>query len=270
MNIRQKNIKIIFSVFIYFIVAPLSVLADVADCTVVKTGEAQKVSFKSKAKDGTKVEVEGILMKPDGKGPFPGMVLLHGHGGLYPPRCYEGAIRLFVEFGYVSLMIDTDSRERPSGMMNEYTSEDQAQDAYKGIEFLAALPYVLSDKIGVIGWSLGGAAAIESVSNNRRTFVMDKKAPFSAAAAIYPICYKKIKDLEAPLLILIGEADVRTPAAVCRAMQVTKKDDVEYNLIVYPNAGHGYDSRHSWYYDQAASEDTMKRLKEFFAKYLKR
>ena len=68
-----------------------------------------------------------------------------------------------------------------------------------------------------------------------------KKAPFQAAVAIYPLCFEKIKDLETPFLIFIGEKDTRASATACRGMKVIKKDNVEYQLIVYPNAGHLYD-----------------------------
>ena len=71
-------------------------------------------------------------------------------------------------------------------------------------------------------------------------------------------------------MIFIGEKDTRTPASACRNLKVTKKDDIEYQLIVYPNAGHGYDAQVSSNYNEAASQDTVDRLKAFFAKYLQR
>ncbi len=270
MNSCQNIIQMALVILVVFVVMPLAVYAKVTDCTVVITGEAKSVSFATKTKEGQNVPVDGVLMKPDGKGPFPGMVLLHGHGGVFPPRCYGGALRLFVELGYVALVIDSTSAQRPSRWMGEYTSEDQAQDAHKGRAFLATLPYVIADKIGVIGWSLGGAAVMDAVSNNKMTLIMEKEAPFQAAVTIYPICYKKIKDLEAPLLIFIGEEDVRASAAACRNMTVTKKGEVEYQLIIYPGVAHGYDAQWLSYYDEASTQDTYDRLKNFFAKYLQR
>ena len=71
-------------------VVPFAVYAKVTDCTAVITGEAKAVSFTTKTKEGQNVPVDGVLMKADGKGPFPGIVILHGHGGVFPPRCYGG------------------------------------------------------------------------------------------------------------------------------------------------------------------------------------
>ena len=267
----MNNYQRVFLVIVTFLVVlPYPVYSKITDCIVVIAGKAEAVSFITKTKDGQQITVDGVLMIPDGKGPFPGMVLLHGHLGVYPPRCYSGALRFFVELGYVSLLIDSDSTLRPSRWEGEYTSEDQAQDAHKGKEFLSTLPYVIPNKIGVIGWSLGGAAVIEAVSSNYRIFVLEKQSPFTAAAAIYPICYKEIKELETPLLIFIGEKDMRTPAAACRKLKVTKKENIEYQLIIYPNAGHLYDTKVSSNYHPSSSSNTMVRLEKFFAKHLKK
>ena len=264
----NNSVRIFLVIVIFLSMAPYTADSKITDCTVVITGEAEAVSFITKTKDEQQITVDAVLMIPDGKGPFPGMVLLHGHHGVYPPRCYSGALRFFVELGYVSLLIDSDSTLRPSRWEGEYTSEDQAQDAHKGKEFLSTLPYVIPNKIGVIGWSLGGAAVIEAVSSNYRIFVLEKHSPFTAAAAIYPICYKEIKELETPLLIFIGEKDMRTSAAACRKLKVTKKENIEYQLIIYPNAGHLYDAKVSSNYHPTSSRDTMERLEKFFAKYL--
>ena len=271
MNSSQNNFQMILLILVFFTVVPLSGFAEVTDCTMVKNGEAEAVSFLTKIPNGEQVPIDGVLMKPDGKGPFPGMILLHGEFGIFPPRCAEGVLRFFVELGYVSLLIDSASTHRPTRYMGQCVFEDQAQDAHKGRDFLTTLPYVIPEKIGVIGWWVGGAAVIDAVSSNKKTFQMEKKAPFRAAVAIYPLCFEKIKDLETPFLIFIGEKDTRASAIACRDMKVMKNENVEYQLIVYPNVGHLYDfARLSTYYDEASTQDTYDRLTKFFAKYLQR
>ena len=271
MNSYKKIIQRVFLFLLVFALTPLSVDAKkVDDCSTVINGEAQAVSFITKTKEGRNVSVDGVLVKPEGDGPFPGVVLLHGSNGIFPPYCYKSKLRHFVESGYVSLLIDSSSAERPSRWMDEYTSEDQAQDAHKGRTFLAKLPYVMPDRIGVVGWSRGGAAAIEAVSNNKMTFQLEKEAPFQAAVTLYPICWKMTTGLEAPLLILIGEADSMTPAVACERMTVTRRNDVEYQIVTYPDTEHVFDFPGSWSYDEQATLDTYVRSDEFFAKYLKK
>ena len=269
MNNRQSIVQSILFVFVIFNLAPSLIYAGVTDCTMVISGEAKAVSFLTKIKEGHEVPVDAVLMKPDGKGPFPGIVILPGEGGVHKPRCAKGILRLFAELGYVSLFIDSASANRPSRYLGKAVFEDQAQDAHKGKEFLATLPYVKAEKIGVIGWWLGGAAVIDAISRSKKSFQMDTKKPFSAAVAIYPLCFEQIKDLESPLHIFIGKKDIRASATSCRNMEVTIKGDVDYQLTVYPNAGHWYDL--PWLsvtYNEAATQDTYQKMSEFFAKYL--
>ena len=50
---------------------------------ISRIGFAENIIFKSstKDKDGKQLILNGILKKPDGDGPFPAVVLLHGAGG---------------------------------------------------------------------------------------------------------------------------------------------------------------------------------------------
>ena len=269
MCLRKTYHQIIPTIFIFLTVASLSAFGQVTDCNVVVSSEAKAVTFDTTTKEGQTVQVDAVLMKPEGVGPFPGMVLLSGEHGIFPPRCAEGVLRFFVELGYVTLLIDSNSAIRPSRYMGKCVFEDQAQDAHKGRDFLTSLPYVVPEKIGVIGWWVGGAAVIDAVSGNKKTFQMEKNASFNAAVAIYPLCSDQIKDLETPFLIFIGEKDTRASATACQSMKITKKDNVEYQLTVYPDAGHLYDF--PWLsrtYDEEATQDTYEKIAEFFGKHL--
>ena len=105
MNSSQNTFQMILLILIFFTAIPLSGFAEVADCTVVINGEAEAVSFVTKTPDGEQTPIDGVLMKPDGKGPFPGMVLLHGERGIFPLRCAEGGASFFRGVG-VCVIVD--------------------------------------------------------------------------------------------------------------------------------------------------------------------
>jgi dienelactone hydrolase len=74
-----------------------------------------------------------------------------------------------------------------------------------------------------------------------------RATPFKAAVAFYPWCLPGLGQLNAPLLILIGEADDWTPASRCRDMLIHSerlggKMDHGVTLRLYPGAHHGFDS----------------------------
>jgi len=105
-----------------------------------------------------------------------------------------------------------------------------------------------------------------------------------AAVAYYPSCAPQFdRDVAVPLLILIGDKDDWTLAENCRKLQAvgfTQPSLVD--VVYYPNAYHGFDSRaadrtitvadgksHRLAYDPAAGPDAEARTRAFFAKYLR-
>lgn len=221
----------------------------------------------------------GRLKKPDGEGPFPAVVLLHGCGGIQPKRDHRWAERLR-EWGYVTLQADSFG---PRGLSSvcDYSSWDafdilrkRVNDAYDARAYLAGLPFVDRDRIAVMGWSHGGMTVLQALYKK-------KVRPFRAAVAFYPSCGKTLTDLNAPLLILIGEADDWTPSGHCVSSMPPEKGAYDVLLKVYPGALHGFDmlgvdtyargSRGSHYlkHNPEAEADSVLRVSEFLEKRLK-
>lgn len=239
------------------------------------------VSFKGADAQGAQEELllAGRLSKPSGAGPFPAIVLLHGCGGIQPKRDHRWAERL-TGWGYVTLQVDS---FRPRGLANvcTYSGKEAAQvvekrvgDAYDAKRYLAGLPFVDRSRMAVLGWSQGGLTTLQALYKR-------KADPFRAAVAFYPSCRRTLTDLNAPLLILIGEADDWTPADRCVAMLPKEKASAGVTLKVYPGAFHGFDTAganasvrgsrgtHRIAHDPNAEADAILRVRDFFEKHLK-
>ena len=125
----------------------------------------------------------------------------------------------------------------------------------------------------VIGGHRGGG--------HRRT----EGARFAAAIAYYPTCAVSAGVLTAPALNLVGEQDDWTPAAACRKLAAHESDvgitrdaakGTPIDLVVYPNATHGFDYRippqrylgHSTQYDESVSRDAETRVRAFLRRVL--
>ena len=244
-------------------------------------GPGSPVEFPNAHPGGVRsaILIPGTLAKPEGNGPFPAMVLLHGCSGLLASHT-QWAASLGAE-GYVTLLVDSHSpRRMTTSCVGAGASGDRVWDALGALRYLRSLPFVAGDRIGVMGWSEGGSVALRASSDPLAAYAI--KAPgFRATVALYPGCGNNLSsDTTAPVLLLLGEKDDWTSPIPC--VQIAKElqhasRPVEY--VVYPRATHAFDEAslrgvvtylgHQLKYDPAATSDARKRIKVFLERHLK-
>lgn len=237
------------------------------------SGAADTVKFKGISIPGSSepLILNGKLTKPQMKGPCPAVVLLHGCSGI--SKVYEVWAERLTKWGYVTLQVDSLGTRGLSTVCNNphlLGPETRAQDAYAAKSYLSGLSFVDSNRIAMVGWSHGGWTVLSELNKDR-----DK--PFRAAIAFYPYCNYGLVNLNAPLLILIGEFDDWCPAYLCSAEMPSGESDHEVSLKIYPGVYHGFDFEgkdltiegHRLLYDPIAASDAIEQVKKFLSKYLK-
>jgi len=230
--------------------------------TAVTSGASEKVLFKSSIQKDSKnpLYLSGKLSKPEGKGPFPAIIMLHGAGGMHY------GLDIWAErlstWGYLSLQVDSFTPRGETSIMNDVLKIPpwiRAQDAYDAKAYLAKQKDVDPDRIGVMGWSHGGWTTLHTLDATDPP----RKNPFKAAIAFYPYCSVDLEYMDAPLLILIGERDRLCPAAFCKNTMPSSKTRHEVTLKVYPGERHGFDHTKS-----EAAAAAIHQAKKFLDKYL--
>jgi dienelactone hydrolase len=105
-------------------------------------GAGQLVQLDSKPAETTSTKpLLGYLAKPDGAGPFPAVVVLHGCNG-FSPAMPTMADRLR-SWGYVALAIDSlGPRGRNNACAGDISVRGQPLDAYAALTYLAAQPSI--------------------------------------------------------------------------------------------------------------------------------
>lgn len=103
------------------------------------------------------VRLAGAIVKPDGEGPFPAVVIVHGAG---PATFDEPAFRVhanaFVRGGFAVLLYDKRGSGGSGGLLDTSDYDDLAADLAAGVRYLRTRRDVVSGKIGILGRSEGG------------------------------------------------------------------------------------------------------------------
>lgn len=103
---------------------------------------------------GPQGELQGVLSLPEGAGPFPGVVLAHGFAS--SKRVFRKAARMLAQEGLASLRFDFRGHGESEGVLDGYVFED----VITAVRFLEERPEVESERIGLVGHSMGARAVI--------------------------------------------------------------------------------------------------------------
>jgi carboxymethylenebutenolidase len=226
--------------------------------------------------------INAYYARPLGRGPFPGVVLIHHMPGW--DELYREFTRKFAHHGYLAISPniyyrfghgspdDMSAKVRGSGGVPDASVVGDVEGSAR---FLKALPFS-NGKVGVFGTCSGGRQAFLAAC---RTKVLDAavncwggnvvvgKEKLTANQPVAPVDYTK--DLSCPLLGLFGEEDQNpTPQQVSVLEEELKKHGKNYEFHMYPKAGHGFFYYYSPSYRQEQAVDGWKKLFTFFGKYL--
>src|SRR5438874_2810476 len=208
-----------------------------------------RVSFDN-VTPGAPVRVRAEAFRPDGAGPFPAAVLMHGCHGV--SRSTHDWARWFRERGYLALVVDSwTSRElgEQCSPGEDLPNTARFDDAIGALRWLQAQPEVDRERIGIIGWSNGGAFALSAVNGPtaeraKRRGVEIPPPGYRAAVGVYPgACPSLSNELSVrPVLILIGSDDDWTNPAECGALAARQRaKGADVTIVVYPGAVHYFD-----------------------------
>ncbi len=112
--------------------------------------------------------VSGVLVRPKGPGPFPGIVLNHGY---IDPSYYvtgQGLAReqdALARAGYVVLHTDYrgHAASDPVPPLDRETRLGYTRDAVNAVEALKKLPYVDAERLAMLGRSMGGGVTMNAL-----------------------------------------------------------------------------------------------------------
>ncbi len=223
--------------------------------------------------------IQGYLSKPEGAGPFPAVVDMHGCGGLRIQKRISAGEQ-FARWGYVTLVVDSFTTRGIKNACLGGPNGSREADAYGALMYLSKLPFVDPSRVAVVGYSQGGMAALE-VASARPFDLFEKPSAlkFKAAVAYYPPCNAASDVLAIPTIIFIGAADDWALPAECENfMRRRNGKGSPVTLIEYPGAYHDFDTPevgagiryfgHWLKYDAGAHRQSRLAMRNFLTKEL--
>ncbi len=238
-------------------------LVSLAAASLATAGE-QTVSFKS----GDEM-ASALLVTPEGKGPSPAVVVIQEWWGLND--WVKDQARALAE-GYVALAPDlyrgkVAVKQEDAHQLMMGTPPDRAiRDLQGAFATLQARADVRKDRIGAIGWCMGGGYALRLAT---------AEPALAAVVAYYgtpPTDPAAIAAIKAPLLGNYGAEDKGpSPELVRRFEAAMTKAGKTVDIKLYEGAGHAFaNPDNPWGgYRPDAAKDAWARTTAFLAKYMK-
>jgi carboxymethylenebutenolidase len=247
------------------LIVAIAILLTLPALATTALATTKDVSYKSG--DET---VHGVLYTPEGKGPFPGIIVIHEWWGLND-WVKEQASKL-ADQGYAALAVDLYRGKvaKTSDEAHELVRgvpEDRAnRDLEAAFQYLQSLSNVKKDRIGAIGWCWGGGYSLN----------LALQEPKLAADIInyghLATDTEALKKINAPILGLFGAQDRGIPPEdVKKFGQTLDQLGKKVDITIYPDAGHGFQNPvNGAGYKPADAADAWEKIVKFLASTLKK
>ena len=192
--------------------------------------------------------VHAYLALPQGDGPFPGLIVIHEWWGL--TDWIKNNADSFADDGYAALAIDlyrgkSTSNPTEAGELAGSVPKDRAvTDLKAAYVYLQNLPGIDKEKIGSIGWCMGGGYSLQAALN-----IPTLDACIIAYGRLTNDS-NEVKKINCPVLGIFAEKDPNiTPVKVHEFEKLLKEDGKENRIIIYPDVSHAFmnpDNKHGY------------------------
>lgn len=244
---RLGRLLVIPFLFLFSIALPhpSAASSDPQDGDTVEFNSDQFVSVfwqkKNPGKEFVYTRVKAKFRRPEGDGPFPAVILVHGCAG--PQSNLAMWSRWWVERGYATIAPNSFAARGHKEICTDFqrvTQTERVEDVYGAVNYLASLPFIDSNTIILMGFSNGAGTVMDAVSVSQARRMERAKGRIAASFPLYPECRFHTPPYAVPMMIMIGEQDDWTLAESCRFHEQMRGEQ-PLEVKIYPGAHHAYD-----------------------------
>ena len=154
-------------------------------------------------------------------------------------------------------------------LLTQLKADEMVADAQAALSFLKRKNFVIGNKIGVMGFCVGG----------HMTYLTACETDVKAAASFYgggiagdqgfggqPSTVGRTSQIEGRILCLFGGKDAHIPVSdVDKIRSALETHNIRHEVVVYPEADHGFHCDQRASYNKPAATDAWERVKSLFA-----
>lgn len=217
--------------------------------------------------------IDALLSLPEGRGPWPGVVVIHDAIGYQADK--ESINDHIAAAGYLALTPNLYARGGRARCITRVFRELLTQRGRALDDILAARDHLLSmtqctGEVGIAGFCMGGQFAL----------IMSPKG-FAASAPFYgtplPRHLSETLNGACPIVASFGSRDPLGMGAPNRLRRVVELKNIPHDIKVYPHAGHSFANKlpgqlllrvAGFGYHEAATADAWARVFAFFGEHL--
>lgn len=216
---------------------------------------------------GSSGEMRGYLVRPDGKGPFPAVLVMHENRGLNP--YVQDVARRFGVAGFLALAPDglspiggyPGNDDEGRTMQRTLDQASLRQDMVNSARYVKS--HSLSNgKLGATGFCWGGGTTNFLATELGED--LDAGAPFYGSAA----ATEGVEKIKAAMQMHYAENDERVNAMRPEYAEALKANGVTYEMHTYPGTRHGFHNYSTPRYDPEAAQLAWERMVSFFREHL--
>ena len=213
--------------------------------------------------------VPGYLARPEGTGPFPGVIVIQEWWGLN--HHIKDVAGRFAREGFVALAPDlyhgqtTRSPDEAGKLMMALNIAETEKDLRGAVQYLLDHERVRGAKVGTVGFCMGGVLSLYAACENP-----DQVGACVVFYGIHPKVNPRLEALRAPVLGLYAERDQFVPPEAARELESRLRElGKEAEIHIYKDADHAFfnDERPEVYKPEAA-QDAWRRTIDFFRRHL--
>ncbi len=211
-------------------------------------------------------QLEGYIARPEGEGPFPGIVIIHEAYGLNENM--KDITRRFAVQGYVALAVDLFAGRNRAICMFRFMGNllfnalqnNTITDLKASLTFLSVQPGVDNARLGAVGYCMGGSFAIAWACTDDRLKAI---APYYAGnprplEAVNRLC---------PVVGSYPDHDFTTKQGQKLDVEL-ERYQIPHDIKIYTGTKHSFFNDTSRNYNESAAQDSWERVLAFFGERL--